>query len=66
MNQKTKQKVDELMRIMNNAVWDAMVYGQAVVQLPKEYPGDLEGQDRVYSSILKKYIDTKTGEVIDE
>lgn len=62
VNTDLKKRIDKMFKSFAKVTEEAFFE----VQLPKGYPGDNLKQDRIYSSILKKYIDTKTGEVINE
>lgn len=74
-NEEIKKEVDEFLEQMkksfvdlDNALYDALVYGKGFLPVGRyESEGLLpQNQNRVYSSILGKYIDARTGEVIND
>lgn len=69
MDQKNKELNEEysvLCPANNFSQQDLEAWAEVVAKLSTGYPGDLEDQNRIYSGILGKYINPKTGEVIDE
>ena len=70
-NEQFQKEIDEVIKDMNkkmiDAYRDSMVYGQGFLELPDGYQVDKGAVgNRIYSSILGKYIDASTGEVIND
>lgn len=62
----TKKQVDSMIKNMTEALNKDL----EILSLPTGYPGDKimteTNSNRIYSSIIDKYIDARTGKVIEE